>query len=439
MKSQVFKWSAVAFLLSVAIICAHFYNALNTKSEYPDTDETLGVQTPISPQPQTPRTEFPKLPLLSPVSDGFLQNFGGTGEDFVLYSLVLGDDIFVFGHTFSSDYDFLSHGLFVCRLSNLGVVEKVLEFENATFLSSSLTENGIILAFNTQNSTKIVFLSAELEETHSFIIPKLSTKCTFLLSPEYVFFLAENVGGISIFRLSLDGKEQISLSYSLDYFAGTVGFSYVFDRLIFLANQNTALSFYVFDKNLELISKKSFSYPHTICAQSAIPAFLNQDVGFAITAKCGENILFLGLTQSGITAFSRTLIKADESYLLRTESGDYLAFCKKETDSSATLLCSHGDIIEQNVLSLSGYFPKDFLYQSGSTILLLFDEKEKSGAIASLNSQNTLSFSYSFKDVEPVSLSFSQNGLLLSLNATASSTYFGSCYGKTDGFLLNLN
>lgn len=439
MKRQVFKWSAIAFLLSVAIVCAHFYSVLTNVTEYPDVEDTLGqIQTPITPAPPTPRTEFPKLPLLSPVSDGFLQNFGGSGEDFVFSSLVFGENIFVFGHSFSSDYDFLSNCLFVAKVSSLGVTEKIIEFENATFLSSSLTENGIILAFNTINSTKIVFLNDNLEQTHSFSIPKISTKCNFLLSNQYIFLLAENANGFSLFRLSFDGKEQLSTPFTLDFFAGTVGFSYVFDRLIFIANQNTSLSFFVLDKNLELVSKKSLTFSDVICAQSAIPAFLNQDVGFVLTAKCGENILFLGVTQSGITAFSTTLLKADNSFLLRTESGDYLVFCKKEKQSSATLLCSHGDILEQNILSLSGYFPKDFFYLSGATFILLFDEKEKSGAIVSLN-KDTLSFLYSFEEIEPVSLSFLENGLLLSLNATKSSPYFGSCYGKTDGFLLNLN
>ncbi len=449
MRKQFFKWTAIVCLFCLSMCCVHAYNLLfpKTAAQDPTVDDTPSTETVVPPvqtppTPVTPTyTTFPKLPLLSPDSDlSFLQNLGGSGDDLLYKCWVDNAFIYAFGQTESADHDFTSPALspFLARLSLKGVVEKVVLFSGYTYLSSCLTPNGLALALRTDTATTLHFIDSSLSITHSVEFSEAFTEFNFCLDASGLFALGVSSTNSTLFRFDL-------LDFSSNSFIlpkkclSTVGFCSILDNIIFLANHGTSFTFYRFDKSLTPLSTHLFSYSDPVVALSCVPSFFSSDLGFALTLRRGDKILFCGITHNGKTVFSTNLSTAQNSYLLRSASGNYLAFCSSDTATCCTILSPQGDVKEQS-LALSGFFPVDFVYTYDFLVVLATSVNEKGGYIVRFDSNDSPTFDFSFPSVLPQSLSLTPSGsLVLALSATRTAPSFGSGYGKFDGFVLGLN
>lgn len=444
MKRQVFKWSTILCLLCVAVFCAYTYNTLfNTASvpTVPEKEEDLPVVTPPVTTP-VEHTSFPKLPFLSPVArGGFMQSLGGSADDTVLSSRIIGKNVFVVGYTHSSDYDFTAEekSVFVAVLSLYGIVERVTLFSGCTYLSSCTTPTGVALALLTPSGFEVVLLNSALERTTLYQKDGTPEHAQLLLSSSSIYCISSFDSSLYLISINFSTLETLETLVTRDSLS-VEGFSFIGDKILFISNNSTSFTLYSYDKNLQKTTEYTPSPQEKCVVQSALPAVFSEGIGFCVSMNRDGLIVCAGLTLSGKKVFSTALTRASYSSVIRTSDGNYLVFCSTDRASSCTVLCSHGDILEQNILALSGFTPVDFLYKGGETILLLQSLYEKSGAVVSLDSSNYSTYLYEFPKTTPSSLLLLSSGeIVLTLTAEEDAPSFGASRGGEECFILSLS
>lgn len=443
MNKQVIKWSGIAFLLALCIFCAYSYNALFVNVEEQTPDDTPVVAPPAEEdEEELPvYTVFPKPPMLSPYSHtGYMQNVGGSRDDTLCSLFSLGTLTYVVGHTFSNDYDFSATdpGVFVATVSQNGMLTKTQYLsQNSLYLASTLFSSGIVVSTTSQSGLVTHFLDGNLNVQNVVRHDVLVSSGRHILSGTDVFgaFLAKN----TLFLTKTDSSLTTSLSKKIpcDNLSEIVDFSVLGDKIFILANTKTDFYFIILDENLNEKSRAKITATGTLVAHSAIPSVYRGEGSYVLTARHGDTLSLMCVNQDGLTEWSKSLMKGTKSKVIRTANANLLVFCATEKNSYASIYCSHGDLLEQNVLSFSGYFPVDFTYSDALLLLLSPIDKKTGGAIASLSNDNLSTVILTLPEFVPVTLTVSPDELLLGVNADNSTSGFYA-YGGKDCFVITL-
>lgn len=446
MNKHIIKWSGIAFLLALCIFCVYSYNTLFESTPVPPEDDEPVVSLPTpepEPEPEIKvnYTDFPKPSIPSPFSNsGYMQNIGGSRDDTLSALWSIGGVTYVVGHTFSSDYDFNTPdpGVFVATLSQSGTLDKTLYLsQNSLYLASTVFSSGVVVSTTSSSGLVTHFLDGNLKVINTVRHDVLTSAGKLLLSGNDVYGLYLSQNTLFLTRTDTNFSTTLSRKLACDNVCEIVDFSILGNRIYILVNTKTDFYFITLDKELNEKSRARITATGSFIAQSAIPSAYKGVASYTLTAKHGDTITLLCVNEDGQTEWSKSLSKATKSKILRTTSANLLVFCATSNASTASVFCSHGDVIEENVLALTGYFPIDFTYTDSLVVLLSSVDKKKGGAIASINSDNLSSVVFSLPDVTPTCLALSGDSLLLGASADSSVSGF-STYGGQDCFVVSM-
>ena len=446
MKKQIFKWTSIALLLSVCIFCAYTYDKLfqTTQEETitpPKEDLSTPVVTPTPmPEPEIPHTEFPKLSIPSPYSsEGFLQNLGGSEDDSIFKTWAIGDKIFAISNSNSQDYDISSPSPFVATITSNGTVTKTLSLPpSSTVLSSTLYSSGLVVAYSGDVGLSVVFLDGELRVVHTARYDVQLSQCKLLFSQNGIYCAGVSVNTLFLARILSDFSSTSSKNLPCDGIREIVDFSFLKNRLLVLLNREYDFGFYTFDQDLTTNSTAPFPTFGKISAQSAVPSVVGGLFHYTLCANYNDTITLLSVNERGEISWSKSLSRATSSSLLLTPNGNLLVFCATDTASTASLFCSHGDVIEQNVLSLSSLFPVDFTYTD--SMYILCENRGIDGfCLLRFDQANLVTTLCRVESGKPISLCSTTTSLIVGLSGNCDHSPYDIGYGKTDGFLLSFS
>lgn len=439
-----YKWAVVTVLCVIMIISVIITNPYS-ENELPITPDTENVFNDQSEMENIlPSTVFPKLALLSPFSpSGFLQHVGGSGKDSIKNLWQSEDYTYAVGETSSIDYDFYSSKgkVFIAKIDNIGRLLSIsVPEESVLLLDSQITQYGLVLFTQNQNSSVLSIYNDELHVTRSISLP-ICIQGDILVSGDFLYLLTKTEFSFSIKKYDFDLVQKTDSGYSFPSEVFISDFSIIGNTVSVLIECESACYICRFNADLSLEFQKKLQLLENITVLSSLPTLFSGALGYSILYKneSGE-IYFSGITVDGDIQWSNLIAKGTDGRFARTISGRYIVFIKNESTSFACMLCPHGDVIEKDILSLSGSFPLEYTYSVNGLTLLTESVNEKKGAIVFIDENDSPSTVFSFPSCRPKTLCLSQNGrITVGVDVSDYSSPFGSGKGELSCFVIGLN
>lgn len=445
---KAYKWTAVAVLSTILIITL-LVTKPNTPSieEVPSTPnledvfvEQSGSQEDVE---KINATTFPKLGLLSPFSpSGYLQCVGGSGKDSLKNVWQAEGFVFAVGETTSYDYDFYSAkgNVFIAKLDQIGRLLKVAIPQKSTaLLDSQVLSQTLILLTQNSDSSMLSIYDSELNMYRSIPLPACD-EGYLVFKESHIYVLLKEDLSFCIKKYTLDLVFVKDAGYSFPSSITIADFSFIDSTLSILVNCGISYYSCSFNSDLSLNYQKKLSYLENTTIISCLPSFFSKEIGYTILYKDSKNKLFvLGITLECEFQWVSSIDTAEHGAIVRTISGRYIVFTKTNSSSSAHILCSHGDVIERNIPSLSGSFPVEYTYSGENLILLTESTAEKKGAIVLVDKNDSPSLGFAIPSCSPKSFCISSDGqITVGVDTSSYSAPFGSGRGELSCFLLGL-
>lgn len=423
MKRYVFKWGSIFCLLCLAVFCAYLYSNLSPDYIYTPTPSTPVVGSPS--EDDLVMTTFPKAPLLEPFSGcRYLLPITGSGDDEIVEVLTFGGYVFVFGNTDSPDYDFgvLEKSLFVAKIDNCGVLERVTTKVGA-FLTAKATPFGIVVVSKCDTGIEIMVFDWELKLIDSLSLPSNSAEIVLTSSNVTLVTTAPS----SVVEYTVDtGFNLRPLDTNL---TEIVALHYIADTIYVVANTDTLPVVVTISDTITKCEVMSLS--HVV---GGIP-FFDKELGFLLFGTNGAKATISAIF-NGKSGWTKSFIDCEDLGFVPFSDG-YLLFIKGGTSSTCIRLCSHGDVVESCILPFTNLFPVDWSI-SGDTLYLLFEDTiYNKSTIATYNATVGACVLYQF-DPHPACFVATPNNLLLGVTSNAPTQNFSSGVGGMDSFLICL-
>ena len=418
-------------LVAISMVCAYLYTSLSTPVS-PESTPPSEDSTPTIVPPTVTHTAFPKLPLLNPTSDvEYVIGLSGSGEDRVLQLFNFGDYIYAFGETDSFDHDFSAtqKSVFIAKLTLTGTLLSVKLIQHEVFLSAKVLPSEIAVLSSGQEETTLSVFDLDLCPISSFDLP-----------------FASNVGALSLGENSLyalaSGKNHAVAKYdfvSKTFGVGTLGvnildivaFEYIVSPYFVANTPNGAVLGRVSD-DLTATCTTLSGISH---ADSAVPS-LDNKLSFTVSGTTGGKSVVYSFFADGNYSWGKEFFSSNETYLIKTVDG-YLFFASDGTSSTCLRLCSHGDVIDECILSLTGLMPVDFYYDNtGITTLFLSSLAQKKSVIATVDGAYNAQLLYEFS-ATPHSFVPLIDGIAIAVTANSSGSLF-EVLGVSDGYIVKV-
>ncbi len=433
---NVYKWTAVAVISLVLIISVASIRPSSPvyTPQAPETEEVFSDDSS-----SRPKTEFPKLALSSPFGEeGYLQSLVGSGRDEVKELWHYDGEVFAIGESTSFDYDFSeSSGIvFLAKINSLGTLLSIVKIDSSiTYLDSALTSEGIIILSLEEGSSRLSLFDFNLNQVKSISLNPLSEGFLLLCDDSLRLLSASTSLTITEYGFDLTEKKKIALNGEGNF--TLVDFSKIGDTLISLCEKEGSTFLFKADNKLSSFESKKLD---KLTPLSALPALFSDEVGYSLLYKDGEGKVFSGgITLSGKWQWSTCLSTAEDARLLRTKSGRYIAFLREDDKSTATLLCSHGDILEQSVISLSGSFPVEYTYEGGGLLVLTKSCDNQKGALVFLGENDAPQYVFSLPALPSSFVLLEDGKISVGLNISVYESPFGSGKGELSSFVLSVS
>lgn len=431
MKKYVFKWSAVLTLLIISVTCVYLYSNLPLS----ETPENL-PSTPVVGAPQeedettnTVRTEFPKAPLLAPfLGCDFLIALSGSGDDTLFEMHSFGGYLYAVGKTNSSDYDFsvTAPSTFVGKLSDNGTLLSILSLEGG-YLHSKLTPFGIAVLTSCSTGTTFTVLDFDL----TILATKTNTGDSggmAVLTQSGLSFVSTPSSTLVTYSPSTNNFTSTALSFKIQE---VVSLECIENTLYFVANTDTLP---VVGSIKDGVTECSF-VNSLQSAHSAIP-FYDNKLGFTISGTSGGVSSLCAVFCDGEVSWSKKLFQSEHTKLIPIDDG-FLLFASLSKSSTCVRLCSHGDVVENCVLSFTNFFPCSYLIDKGEITLLLSSSEYEKSTVATYSVTNGASFKFEF-DTTPRAIVKFGEGVTLGLTSNKKSGNFASGVRGVDSYILRL-
>lgn len=429
MKRQLFKWSAVLVLLAVSVVCVYFYTVFDTPitPENPDVKPSTPTIGAPSEEERVPKTEFPKAPLLSPFSGcNFLSPLSGSGDDVVREILCYDDFIYAIGDTNSPDYDFVTANasIFIAKLSLSGTILCVTTKEGV-YSSAKVTPFGIAVVSTCGTGTVLTVFDYDLVETQEVTVFGATGGVT-ALGGSHLYLVTKSVSEVISYTPTGE-QSRVSIPNLVDI----LSVEYIMDTLYVVGN-TTSSPLIISLKDDNIISSPIETLDKV---QSVVP-FFDKKVGFVTSGLKGDKCTLSATFFDGETSWVKTFLTADLSSVVPISDG-YLLFIEDDTASTCIRLCSHGDIMENCILSFTNLMPCQYVVTSLDTFILLRTKGEEKSTVATFSVTDGARLKYQFNCTTPRAFVLGE-GIIVALTNNTRSGNFASGIGGEDTFILGL-
>lgn len=296
----------------------------NEKQDTPSADDI--IITPVY------RSTLPRSYTLS---NGNINNLGGYQDDYALQSYKVGSKLYVICQTSSDSCDFSSGaktniaiGLFdsECNLTNAITLKSSTE---ESYLTSSLSEEGLIIVVASGDKTVIYLVDYELKvQKMTLNIKGCSALSLYTSQGSVIAVLSENTiyisslsGGIVNHTVSFPSESAINLD----------GFFRMGDYLLFASAENYSICF---SFNMDGLNK-SVRLP-------LIADFIPTSEGFLIAEQSGGEI-YLNRYSLALDLISRKYLCSGRKAFISLCSSGYFLLILRESYTCSYYLCSHFD------------------------------------------------------------------------------------------------